>query len=99
MQGLLRNTPSIVPLVSLKRIRVTTQIERQLTNFFWQIMALPMENVYKQILVMRSIDIETSVNTKVGKGPVDIMLSTINKYGLIDEVKQVFRLRGDNANR
>ena len=28
----------------------------------------------------------------MGKGPVDIMLSTINKYGLIDEVKQVLDL-------
>ncbi len=51
-------------------------------NFFWQLMSLPMDCVYKQILVSRIIDIETSVNSHIGKGPVEIMLSKIKDYGL-----------------
>ncbi len=49
-------------------------------------MSLPMESVYKQILVSRIIDIEISLNSYVGKGPVEIMLSKIIDLGLGHEV-------------
>ncbi len=55
---------------------------------FWQLMSLPMECVYKQILVSRIIDIETSLNSHIGKVPVEIMLSKIKDYGLGHEVSK-----------
>ncbi len=55
-------------------------------NCFWQMMSLPMESVYMQIRVSRIIDIEISLNSHIGKRPVEIKLSKIKDYGLGHEV-------------
>ncbi len=55
-------------------------------DFFLQMMSLPMESVYKQILVSRIIDFEISLNSHIGKGPVEIMLSKRKGYGWGHEV-------------
>ncbi len=83
IQGLQPNTPAMVPL---KWTRFTTYRDKEAMNLFWQLMSLPMECVYKQILVSRIIDIETSLNSHISKGPVEIMLSKIKDYGLGHEV-------------
>ncbi len=43
-------------------------------------MSLPKEYANKQILVSRIIDIELSLNSDIGKGPLEIMLSKIKDY-------------------
>ncbi len=48
--------------------------------------SLPIESVYKQVLFSRIIDIEISLNSHVGKRPVEIMLFKIKDYGLRYEV-------------
>ncbi len=86
VQGLQPNVPAIVPLVTLKWTRLTTYIDKEAMNFFLQMMSLPMESVYKQMLVSRIIDIEISFNSQIGKRPVEIMQSKMNYYGLGHEV-------------
>jgi hypothetical protein len=76
----------IVPLVGLKWIRVTTYMAREAMDFFWQIMGLSMENINKQILVYRTIDIVKTTHQKTGRGPVDTMLRIIKDYGMMEYV-------------
>ncbi len=52
-------------------------------------MSLPMECVCKQILLSRIIDIGTSLNSHIGKGPVEIMQSKMTDYGLGHEVSML----------
>ncbi len=84
VQGLQSN--AIVSLVKLKWTWLTTYIVKEAMHFFWQMMSLPIECVYKQILVSRIVDIEISLNSHIGKEPVEIMLSKIKDYGLGHEV-------------
>ncbi len=49
-------------------------------------MSLPMESVYKHVIVSGIIDIETLLYPHIGKEPIEIMLSKIEDYGLWDEV-------------
>ncbi len=54
-------------------------------------MSLPMESVYKQSLVSKIIDIEI-LNSHIGKGPVEIMMSKIKDYGLGHEVTNTLNI-------
>jgi hypothetical protein len=88
VQGLLPNTPHIVPLVSLRWIRLSTYMEKEAMHFFWNIMCLPMESIYKQILISRIVDLEASHSVLRGKGPTESMLRIIDKYGLRGDVRK-----------
>ncbi len=76
--------PSNSSISYIKMDKINHLHRQRSLNLFCQLMSLPMECVYKQIVVSRIIYIE--LNSHIGKGPVEIMLSKIKDYGLGHEV-------------
>ncbi len=58
IQGLAPNTLAIVTLADMKWWRLSTHIAKETLMFTWQILSLPMDSLYKQILVYRLVEIK-----------------------------------------
>ncbi len=58
IQGMAPNTPAIVALGGMKWWRLSTHTAKETLMFTWQILSLPMNSLYKQILVYRLVEIK-----------------------------------------
>ncbi len=58
IQGMAPNTPAIVALAGMTRWWLSTHIAKETLMFTWQILGLPMDSLYKQILVYRLVEMK-----------------------------------------
>ncbi len=59
IQGMAPNTQVIVALAGMKWWRLSTHIAKYTLMFTWQIINLPMNSLYKHVLVYRLVEIKT----------------------------------------
>ncbi len=64
------NTPAIVTLAGMKWWRLSTHIAKNTLMFTWQILSLPMNSLYKEILVYRLVEIKALQYSTDQTGPV-----------------------------
>ncbi len=67
IQGMAPNTPAMVALAGMKWWRLSTHIAMDTLMFTWQIISLPMNSLYKHILVYRLVKLKhySTVQTKL----------------------------------
>ena len=79
IQGLASNTPNIVPLAGIQWRRISTQIAKESMQFLRQVMMLPMDIVYKKLLVNRITQLDGN-HQYVSTGPIQCMMNFIEGY-------------------
>ncbi len=89
IQGLTPNTPAIVALGSIKWWRISTHIAVEAMMFAWQLLCLPMENVYKKIFVQRLVKLRSVNYNQIQTGPVAGMGKICMDYGLIEYIRPI----------
>ncbi len=89
IQGLAPNTPEIVALGSIKWWRISTHIAVETMMCAWQLLSLPMENVYKKIFVQRLVELRSVNYNHIQTGPVaGIVKKKCMDYGMIEYINQ-----------
>ncbi len=88
IQGLAPNTPAIVALGSIKLWRILTHIAVEAMMFAWQLLSLPMENVYKKIFVQRLVELRSVNYNQIQTGPVAGIVKICMDYGIIEYINQ-----------
>ncbi len=87
IQSLPPNTANIVPLSSVKWIRLSTEITKRCLLFHWQVYNLPLNSVYKQMLVYRIVDIMMRPNENKS-GPSVQFVECCKSVGLMTKLKE-----------
>jgi hypothetical protein len=88
VQGLPPNTTVSIPLASLKWLRLSSYIAKEGLQFLWQLMILPMESVYKQLVINRIVDLKESKCNRHQTGPTAAMIHFSNVYGLLPCIEE-----------
>ncbi len=56
--------------------------------FAWQLLRLPMENVYKKIFVQRLVELRSVNYNQIQTGPVAGIIKICMDYGMIEHINQ-----------
>ncbi len=86
IQGMAPNTPAIVTLAGMKWWRLSTHIGKNTFMFIWQILSLPMNRLYKQILVYRLVEIKALQYSTYQTGPMAEIVRILKEYNMIEHI-------------
>ena len=90
IQRLPRSASNPVAVSGLGWMTIRRHIDKMRLMFFWGILTLPMNNIYKQVLIYRLLRIAS--RSYVVSSPVTIMWKTVVTYGLDKDVMNMITL-------
>ena len=85
-QGLLPNACNIGSLLLIGWCTISARIDISRLLFMWRILTLPMDCIYKCILIRRILQLTDDNAKREGKGPVYKMVQICSKYNLLEFV-------------
>ncbi len=90
VQGLPVTTCNVVPLATIRWYRISSEVNKRCMMLHWQMIRLPMESVYKQVLVNRLVDIFKCPDKNIS-GPTVKFVNVCKALGLLPKVMEAIR--------
>ena len=87
-QGLPNNTSNCGAIITVGWQSLSSYRDTMLLLFFWKILLLPMECIYKRMLIFRLTYIFYNVDNRMLLGPTKIFVDTCVRYGLLKMLKE-----------
>ena len=95
VQNLPLNTPNPAPLATLGWLSIEGQVAIMKLIFIWRILFMPLENLYRQILLHAlEAALFTGYNNRLS--PTVAMLDVVKKYGLVEKLKNSMYLENNS---